>query len=114
MICTDMWFPQKAREYGKDGVQIILIPRSTPVGTSDKWIACGRTDAVVSGAYCLSSNWDGTSPAGGQFAGKGWIIEPEVGTVLGITSASDPFLTLDIDLKKADLAKSTYPRYVHD
>ncbi len=114
MICTDMWFPQKAREYGKDGVQILLIPRSTPVGTSDKWIACGRTDAVISGAFCLSSNWGGPSPEGGQFCGKGWIIEPEVGNVLGVTSASEPFLTLGIDLKKADAAKSTYPRYVLD
>jgi len=114
LICTDMWFPQKAREYGQNGVQILLVPRSTPRGTTDKWLACARTDAVVSGAFCLSSNWGGTSSEGGQFAGKGWIIEPEVGTVLAVTSASEPFLTLNIDLEKADAAKSTYPRYVRD
>jgi N-carbamoylputrescine amidase len=44
----------------------------------------------------------------------GWIIGPESGDVLGVTSEGLPFLTLEIDLAAADLAKSTYPRYVLD
>ncbi|MEO1368346.1 MAG: carbon-nitrogen hydrolase family protein, partial [Acidobacteriota bacterium] len=70
---------------------------------------------VVSGAYSLSSNFSGD--AGGElgpWGGAGWIIEPEEGEVLGVTSADAPFLTLDIDLGVADLAKSTYPRYVEE
>ena len=49
-----------------------------------------------------------------QWAGTGWIIEPEEGNVLGLTSQENPFLTIDIDLKIADAAKDTYPRYVLD
>ena len=30
MICTEIWFLQHAREYSKQGVQLLLNPRSTP------------------------------------------------------------------------------------
>ncbi|MEM1181476.1 MAG: carbon-nitrogen hydrolase family protein [Acidobacteriota bacterium] len=115
MICTEMWFTQHARTYGQDGVQLLLTPRATLKPSVDKWIAGGRAAAVVSGAYSLSSNFSGD--AGGElgdWGGAGWIIEPEEGDVLGVTSADRPFLTLDIDLTVADTAKSTYPRYVKD
>jgi N-carbamoylputrescine amidase len=36
------------------------------------------------------------------------------GKVLGTTSPEKPFLTLDLDLRKAVEAKHTYPRYVSD
>ena len=62
----------------------------------------------------LSSNLGGTTPEGCDFAGVGWIIEPDEGKVLGLTSPEQPFLTLDIDLAEADKAKETYPRYVLD
>ncbi|MEM8995531.1 MAG: carbon-nitrogen hydrolase family protein [Acidobacteriota bacterium] len=115
LICTEMWFTRHARDYGRDGVQLLLTPRATLAPSVDKWIAGGRAAAVVSGAYSLSSNF--TGDAGGElgaWGGAGWIIEPEEGEVLGVTSAQEPFLTLDIDLGVADLAKSTYPRYVED
>jgi N-carbamoylputrescine amidase len=50
---------------------------------------------------------------GVDFGGQGWIIGPD-GEVLGLTSAENPFLTLEIDWRKADLAKKTYPRYIPD
>ncbi len=115
-ICTEMWFTGHGRQYGKEGVQILASPRATLRPSVDKWIAGGRAAAVVSGAYCLSSNLSGAagaSPPGlGDWGGAGWIVEPEEGDVLGVTSADEPFLTLDIDLAVADRAKSTYPRYV--
>jgi len=114
LICTEIWFNFRAREYGKQGMQLLVCPRATPNPTALKWIAGGQAAAVVSGAYCLSSNLGGTTPAGGDYAGVGWIIEPKEGKVLGLTSAEQPFLTLDIDLAEADRAKKTYPRYVLD
>ncbi|MGW8226479.1 MAG: carbon-nitrogen hydrolase family protein [Anaerolineales bacterium] len=114
LICTELWFNQHARRYGKQGVHFIVCPRATPKPTADKWVVGGQTAAVVSGAYCLSSNLSGTTPEGGDFAGVGWIIEPEEGKILGLTSAEEPFLTLDVDLARAEKAKSTYPRYVLD
>jgi N-carbamoylputrescine amidase len=114
LICTELWFNFRAHEYGKQGMQLLLCPRATPNPTAPKWVAGGQAAAVVSGAYCLSSNLAGTNPEGSDFAGVGWIIEPGEGKVLGLTSAEQPFLTLDIDLGEADRAKKTYPRYVPD
>ncbi len=113
MICTEMWFQQHARAYGQQGVQLIAAPRATMKPSGDKWLAGGRACAVVSGAYCLSSNFAGNTD-GGDWAGLGWIVEPEEGEVLGTTSGDQPFLTCDIDLAVADTAKTTYPRYVCD
>lgn len=114
MICTEMWFLHHARDYGGRGVQILACPRATLAETVDKWVAGGRVAAVVSGAYCLSSNFAGRAGRHGDWAGTGWIIEPEEGQVLGTTSRKAPFLTLDIDLGVAEAAKQTYPRYVPD
>jgi N-carbamoylputrescine amidase len=112
VICTELWFFQHAREYGRGGVHMLLCPRATPMGTEKKWIVGGRAAAVVSGAYCLSSNFSGHDERFGSWAGNGWIIEPEAGEVLGTTSPEAPFLTIDIDPDAADAAKHSYPRYV--
>lgn len=112
MICTEIWFMQHARDYGKQSVQLLLNPRSTPWHTNDKWLAGGRTAAVVSGAFCLSANHAGQADQV-KLGGAGWICEPD-GAVLATTSAEQPFVTLELDLRLADAAKSTYPRYVDD
>ena len=105
LICTEIWFNHHGRDYAREGIELLVCPRATPTSTTDKWIAGGRAAAVVSGAFCLSSNFEGIG---------GWIIEPEEGVVLGVTLPERPFLTLDIDLQAAQRAKSSYPRYVPD
>ena len=112
LICTELWFNEHARDYGKAGAHIILCPRATPPSTVDKWIAGGRVVSVVSGAYSLSSNFGGVGAGKTEWGGGGWIIEPEEGVVLGITTKEQPFLTLDLDVSAAGNAKKTYPRYV--
>jgi N-carbamoylputrescine amidase len=114
MICTDLWFTAHAREYAKQGAHLIVCPRATPIGSVNTWLAGGQAAAVVAGAYCLSSNFNGPHPAGYEFGGTGWIAEPDGGKVLGVTTKEKPFLTLDIDLAEAEKAKQTYPRYVLD
>ena len=105
LICTEIWFNHHGRGYAKEGIELLVCPRATPTSTTDKWIAGGRAAAVVCGAFCLSSNFEGIG---------GWIIEPEEGEVLGVTSPERPFLTLDINLQAAHRAKNSYPRYVLD
>lgn len=112
LICTELWFSEHARAYARQGVHLLACPRATPLSSVDKWIAGGRTAAVVAGAYCLSSNRGGSDGLGAEWAGAGWIVEPEEGQVLGTTSQSRPFLTREIDLAVAEAAKKTYPRYV--
>ncbi|MCG8607657.1 carbon-nitrogen hydrolase family protein [bacterium] len=112
LICTEMWFTDRARAYAKDGVHILASPRATAMTTAEKWVAGGRAAAVMSGAYCLSSNRGGVDQNGMEWAGQGWIIEPEEGEVLALTCSDRPFVTLELDLKAAERAKQTYPRYV--
>ena len=114
LICTELWFNLHAREYAKQGVELLVCPRATEITSTDKWIAGGRTAAVVSGAYCLSSNFSHSHGEDMKWGGSGWIIEPEGGEVLGVTSREQPFLTLEIDIRVAEAAKHTYPRYILD
>lgn len=114
LICTELWFFEHAREYSKQDIHLLVCPRVTPQTSVGKWIAAGQAAAVVSGAFCLSSNLSGPNTESIAFGGSGWVIEPEEGNVLGVTSRDQPFLTLEIDLEKAEKAKGTYPRYVAD
>jgi len=113
LICSDLWFFERSRQYGKQNVQILVCPRATPRSTLDKWLVAGRAASVVSGAFCLSSNRVAPSGHKSDLGGQGWITDPD-GEVMGVTSQKQPVLTCEIDLKKADRAKSTYPRDVPD
>jgi N-carbamoylputrescine amidase len=106
LVCTELWFTHHARAYGEAGAHVIAVPRCTPSESLDKWLAGGRTAAVVAGAYALSSNHGDE-----RFGGQGWIVDPE-GDVLAMTSPDEPFATAAIDLGVAEAAKATYPRYV--
>ncbi len=93
MICTDLWFTDRAREYKRQGVDILICPRATPASGEDIWVPGGRAAAIVAGAFCLSSNFNGPNVPGEDFGGTGWIIEPERGAVRCLTdrdSGSSP------------------------
>lgn len=107
LICSDLWSMPDAISYGKRGVELIVAPRCTGLNV-DKWLAGGRTAAVVSGAYCASSNRRGKHGVA-TFGGRGWVVGPDA-EVLGLTSEGRPFVTVDIDRAKAKRAKKTYPR----
>ena len=112
VICTEIWFMQHARDYGRQGIHLLVNPRSTPHSTYAKWLAGGQSAAVIAGAYCLSSNHAGQADQV-QLGGGGWISDPD-GAVLAATTAGQPFVTLDLDLSYAEAAKHSYPRYVDD
>lgn len=111
LICSELWFLEHARRYGQQQVQLLCVARATPALGDEVWLAAGQTAAVLAGAYCLSSNQyrpEGVMPS---MAGNGWVIDPD-GTVLATTTASEPFVTVAIDLAYADAAKLSYPRYL--
>lgn len=114
LICTELWFNTHARAYAAQGIHLLMCPRATPHTSVDTWITGGRTAAVVAGAFCLSSNFNGPHIGDMAFGGTGWVIEPEAGRILGLTSEENPILTIDIDPAEAEKAKQTYPRYVPD
>jgi N-carbamoylputrescine amidase len=112
LVCTELWFPERAREYGRAGAQIVAAPRSTPLATRERWFVAGRAAALIGGAFCISSNRAGAS-SGIEWAGTGWVIDPE-GSVLGVTLPERPFVTIEVDPAVAAAARATYPRYVPD
>ena len=106
LVCTEMWFFDHARAYGRAGAHVVVTPRVTPAYSLDKWLAGGRACAVVSGAWSLSSN-----SAEPEYGGLGWAIDPE-GVVVATTSRDQPWVTVEVDVAAVDAAKARYPRYV--
>lgn len=108
LICSDLWSMADAASYGREGVGLVAVPRCTGKKSVEKWVTGGRAAAVVSGAYCVSSNRKG-GRGEAAFGGTGWAIDPD-GNILGLTSEESPFVTVDLDRALADRAKTTYPR----
>ncbi len=111
LICTELWSFEHAQAYGRQGAHLIASPRASVLATRDKWLVGGRAAAIVSGAFSISSNRRGASRDGTKFGGQGWMVDPD-GKVLGVTSETEPFLTIDVELDHAVRAKGTYPRDV--
>jgi len=109
LLCSDLWFFQHSRNYGKQGAQLLCVPRATGRQSLDKWVVGGQAASVVSGSFVASSNRKDDT----QFGGRGYVISPE-GVVLAVTSSEQPFVSVAIDLNEAVAAKKTYPRYIQD
>ncbi|QBD75940.1 carbon-nitrogen hydrolase family protein [Ktedonosporobacter rubrisoli] len=105
LICTEVMFTEWARHYGKQGANIIAVPRAAT--RHDRWIVAPRMAAIASGAFVISSNRVDER----TFAGRGLIIGPD-GDILADTSRQEPFATVDIDLEESARAKRSYPRDV--
>jgi N-carbamoylputrescine amidase len=104
-LCSEMMFPEHAREIGAAGAHLIAQPRAT--GASRKWRVASEMSAITSGCYVLSCNRRSYEKPG--FAGGSWLLSPEADFVAE-TSADEPFVTAEIDLDVAERAKATYPR----
>lgn len=83
--------------YGEEGVHLLITPRATTASTAEEWLKAGAEAATRACAFGLSSN---RVDARGHFGGAGWIIDPR-GTLLARTTASEPFITRDLDLSEA-------------
>ncbi len=108
LISTELWAMEQARQYGHDGAHLIATPRITSGASREKWLAAGRTAAVLAGAFGLSSNRADTK---GGYGGLGWIIDPD-GKTIAMTTDQSPFVTAEVDLAQSVRARSTYPRNV--
>ena len=105
LICTEIMFNEWARYYGRQGANIIAVPRAST--QHERWLIAPRMAAIASGAFVISSNRVDEN----IFAGRGLVIDPD-GEVLATTSRQTPFVTVDIDLAISDQAQKTYPRDV--
>jgi N-carbamoylputrescine amidase len=113
LICTELMFNDRAREYRRGGAQVILVPRATGKTLLPRWRVAMRMAAIVSGCYVLSSNRSGADSRGQVFGGRGWVVDPE-GEVLAQSSATTPVVFHEIDTEWVARAQKDYPCYVRE
>ena len=112
LLCTELFFNEHARSYGRQGADLIVTPRAS--GTSlHRWRTAGSMAAIVSGAYLVSSNRVGRAKQGQVFGGSGFAVSPE-GLIDAETSERTPIAVVKIDLDMARRQKSAYPCYVKE
>ncbi len=81
LVCTDIMWNEHARRYGRDGVDLIVVPRAMPPEAAHVFDVALQMTAIVSGCYVASSNRSGRDSAGERFEGRGCIIDPSGSTV---------------------------------
>jgi N-carbamoylputrescine amidase len=108
LLCTELMFTEWARHYRRQGANVIVVSRAS--GTSmHRWHIAAAMAALVSGCYVLSSNR--VSPKTDSeptFGGCGFAYSP-TGELLAETSASTPFICIEIDLNRVAEAQERYP-----
>ena len=113
LVCTEVMFNEWARHYGRAGAHLIAVPRATPAPSTDRWRTALRMAAIVSGCYVASSNRVGIDPAGQEFGGHGWIIDP-LGSVIAEASGGHAVASARLDLDFVRTAQREYPCYVEE
>ena len=113
LICTDIMFNEHARQYGRDGVDLIVVPRAMPPLVSHQFAVALQMTAIVSGCYVASSNRRGTDSAGEPFEGRGCIINP-IGQTVAQTSFFSRVAVHAIDTDFVASQKKRYPCNVVD
>jgi len=113
LICTEVMFNERAREYGRGGAQIIWVPRATAKASVPRWRVALRMAAIVSGCYVLSSNRAGTDSRGQLFGGAGMVVTAD-GELAVQTSEASPVGFCEIDTQAVARAQRDYPCYVKE
>jgi N-carbamoylputrescine amidase len=112
LLCTELFFNEHARTYGKAGVDVIVTPRAS--GTSlYRWKTAGSLAAIVSGACFISSSRYGTAPFGQVFGGGGFAVAAD-GQPIGETSEQAALGIVTVDLETTRAQKLEYPCYVRE
>ena len=113
LLCTEVMFNEHARQYGRDGAHVILVPRAVGFDSLPRWLTALQMAAIVSGCYVLSSNRAGHDARGQRFGGRGFAIDPG-GDLIGQTSEPSPVAVVTIDSAFVHQAQRAYPCYVRE
>ncbi|WP_238328015.1 carbon-nitrogen hydrolase family protein [Paraburkholderia mimosarum] len=112
LLCTELFFNEHARAYGKAGADVIVAPRAS--GTSlYRWRTAGSLAAIVSGACFVSSNRHGTAPRGQVFGGVGFAVSAD-GQPIGETCEETTLRIATVDPEATRVQKQEYPCYVRE
>lgn len=113
LICTEVMFNERARQYGRRGAEVVFVPRATGRGSLPRWMVAMKMAAVVSGCYVMSSNRSGTDSRGQLFGGSAWVVTPD-GEVAAQTSGTTPLVFHEISTEAVASAQRDYPCYVKE
>jgi N-carbamoylputrescine amidase len=101
-LCSEIMFPEHAREIGFADAHLIAHPRAS--GSGKRWRAACEMSAISSGCYVASANR--RSYDRDWFSGGSWLFSPEA-AILGETTVELPFVTGEIYPAVAEQAKTT-------
>ncbi|OWA52515.1 hypothetical protein BV898_16967 [Hypsibius exemplaris] len=114
LLCTDVMFTERARLYGRDGADLIVVPRASSVNSVETFFVAGRMAAISSGCYVVSSNKVGKVGESPNFCGFGYAIAPD-GSVMGpMTDTDSPLKVVELDFEAVRRQQKEYPCYVHE
>ena len=107
-ICSDANRPEGSHLLGAQGVEAILVPRSTEERTYQRWRVVFRASALTSCCYVLSGNRP--DPEGGVLIGGPSVAVDPSGQVLLETTDRIGVVTLESRVVSA--ARIAYPGYL--
>jgi len=107
-ICSDVNRPQGSQILSSGGAEVVFAPRATPPETYERWRLILRANAIMSGAYVLSTNRP--RPEGGApIGGPSLAIDP-FGHVM--IETSDPIALVKLERSMVEQASRDYPGYL--
>jgi predicted amidohydrolase len=108
LLCTELFFNEWARHYGRLGATLIAVPRASGESVGH-WLTAASMAAIVSGCYVVSSN----RIANATFGGRGFAVGPD-GSLIAETSHSHPVVAFDVDPDRSAQQRTQYPCYVKE
>ncbi|MBB1597721.1 carbon-nitrogen hydrolase family protein [Achromobacter sp. UMC46] len=111
-LCTELMFNERARRYGRDGAELIVVPRASGASIG-RWMTAGAMAALVSGCYVVSSNRAGRTADGQVFGGRAFAFHPD-GEPLAQTTDSESIVAIDVDPARSRAQQALYPCYVRE
>ncbi|KRA03179.1 MAG: carbon-nitrogen hydrolase family protein [Achromobacter sp.] len=112
LLCTELMFNERARRYGRDGAELIVVPRASGASRG-RWLTAGAMAALVSGCYVVSSNRAGRTPEGQVFGGVAFAFQPG-GEPLAQSTDTESIVAFDVDPARSRAQQALYPCYVKE
>lgn len=107
-ICSDVNRPQGFQILSSQGAEVVFAPRATPPETYERWRLILRANAIMSGAYVLSTNRP-RSEGGAPIGGPSIAIDPSGHVMI---ETADPIALVRLERNVINQANKDYPGYL--
>lgn len=112
-ICYDLRFPELFRQLVDKGAEIIAIPSAFTATTGKShWEVLVRARAIENLCYVVAADQGGYHLSGRSTYGDSMVVDPW-GTVLNRMSKGAGVVMADIDLRRMNITRRTFPCLQH-